>query len=262
MSTTSGVYKITLKKDGRIYIGSSAGIEDRWKWHVQSQVQLIGKMIKKYGKDSFIFEIIEKVEPVKEKLIEREQFYLDTLQPYPWVNNQGFNLSPTANSPLGIKRSTETKEKMRNSWHKSRGTDAYRQQASERIRGDNNPAKRPEVAAKISESRTGQVWANDLERVEKHRQARLGTTRSNETKERMRIAQQKNKTRSDNAKEKFYLLQRTLYKITKPDQSTFQMYSRELKDYCKNNGLQYSNLITTAKTGKIYKKGWSAQILD
>jgi predicted GIY-YIG superfamily endonuclease len=55
MSTTSGVYKITLKNDGRIYIGSSAGIEDRWDWHTRSQIQLIGKMIKKYGKESFNF---------------------------------------------------------------------------------------------------------------------------------------------------------------------------------------------------------------
>jgi len=29
MSTTSGVYKITLKDDGRIYIGSSTKIEER-----------------------------------------------------------------------------------------------------------------------------------------------------------------------------------------------------------------------------------------
>ena len=74
--------------------------------------------------------------------------------------------------------------------------------------------------------------------------------------------EQKNNTRSAAAKEKFYLLQRTLYEITKPDQSIFQMYSRELKDYCKNNGLQYSNLITTAKTNKVYKKGWKVRILD
>jgi group I intron endonuclease len=253
MSTTSGVYKITLKNDGRIYIGSSAGIEDRWNWHIRSQIQLIGKMIKKYGKESFTFEIIEEVEPVKEKLIEREQFYLDTLQPFPWINNNGFNLAPTAYSPLGIKRSEETKKKMSNSWYESRGTDAYRQRASDQMRGENNPAKRPEVAAKISKSRTGQTWADNLERVEKHRQARLGTTRSKETKERMSIAQQKNNTRSAAAKEKFYLLQRTLYEITKPDQSTFQIYSRELKEYCKNNRLQYSNLITTAKTDKLYK---------
>lgn len=258
MSTTSGVYKITLKDDGRIYIGSSTKIEERWHWHKRNQSQLIGKMIKKYGVDSFIFEIIEEVEPIKEKLIEREQFYLDSLQPFPWVNNSGFNLAPTAYTPLGIKRSDETKKKMKNSWHLTRETIEYKQQASDRIKGDKNPAKRPEVAAKISKSKIGQIWAHDLERVQRHRLARLGKTRSEESKERMRIAQQKNKTRSDVAKEKFYLLQRTLYEITTPEGLKFQMYSRELKQYCKINGLQYSNLISTASTGKVYKKGWLA----
>jgi group I intron endonuclease len=261
MSSTSGVYKITYKKDNRIYIGSSSNIEDRWKWHIQSQIQLIGKMIKKYGRESFTFEIIETVDPIKEKLIEREQFYLDTLQPFPWVNNRGFNLAPKAYTPLGIERSEETKKKMRDSWHKSRGNELYRQQASDRIKGDKNPAKRSEVAAKISKSMTGKTWADNPIRVEKHRQARIGKTRSEETREKMRIAQQKNKTRSDAAKEKFYLLQRTLYEITTPEGSTFQIYSRELKEYCKNNKLQYSNLITTAKTGRLYKKGWRATLI-
>ena len=91
MSTTSGVYKITLKEDGRIYIGSSADIYLRWKWHKNSQVQLIGKMIKKYGEDAFIFEVVEEVSATKTKLEEREQHYLDTLQPFPWNKNCGFN---------------------------------------------------------------------------------------------------------------------------------------------------------------------------
>lgn len=260
MSSISGIYQITLKEDGRIYIGSASDIHLRWRWHRNSQTQLIGKMIKKYGKDSFIFEIIEEVEATKEKLEEREQHYLDALQPFPWNNNRGFNLSPNAYTCLGIKRSEETKKKMRESWHRNRG-ESYYKQLSENIKGEKNPAKRLEVAEKISKSKMGQRWKDDLARVEKHIAERVGKKYSEEAKANMKKAQQKNNTRSDEAKEKFYLAQRTLYEITKPDATTFQMHSRELKTYCTENRLQYANLITTAKTSRPYKGGWIAKIV-
>jgi group I intron endonuclease len=260
MSTTSGVYKITLKEDGRIYIGSSADIYLRWKWHKNSQVQLIGKMIQKYGKDAFIFEIVEEVSATKAKLEEREQYYLDTLQPFPWNKNRGFNLSPTAYTCLGVKRSEETKKKMREAWHTNRGA-AYYKQLSENVKGDKNPAKRLEVRDKISKSRLGQTWKDDPGRMTKHIAARKGKKYSDESKKNMSIAQQKNNTRSVRAKETFYLAQRNLYEITKPDSTMFQMYSRELKLFCVTHKLQYANLVTTAKTNKPYKGGWIAKLL-
>jgi len=260
MSSVSGIYKITLIKDGRIYIGSSSNIQQRWKWHRGSQVQLIGKMIKKYGKDAFKFEILEEVEPVKEKLEVREQYYLDILQPFPWNNNCGFNLSPSAYTPLGTKRSEETKKKMRDSWYTNRG-ETYFKQLSENIKGDKNPAKRPEVREKISQSMKGKTWKHDKERMRKHIAAKKGKKYSNEAKENMQAAQKKNNTRTAEAKEKFYLAQRRLYKITTPEGKSFEMYSRELKNFCKENNLSYANLITTAKTLKFYKGGWLAQLL-
>lgn len=260
MSSISGIYKITLVEDGRIYIGSASDIHLRWRWHRNSQAQLIGKMIRKYGKDAFMFEIIEEVDAIKEKLEEREQYYLDTLQPFPWNNNRGFNLCPTAYTPLGIKRSEETKQKMRDSWHRNRG-ETYFKQLSERKKGDLNPARRSEVRSKISKSRTGQTWKDNAERVAKHIAARKGRKHSEEAKENMKKAQQKNKTRSIEAKEKFYLAQRKLYEVTKPDGTTFQMYSRELKIFCIENNLQYPNLIGTAKKNKPYKGGWQVRLV-
>ena len=260
MSTTSGVYKITLKQDGRIYIGSSADIYLRWKWHKNNQVQLIGKMIQKYGKDAFIFEVVEEVSANKVMLEEREQYYLDLLQPFPWNSNRGFNLSPNAYTCLGIKRSDETKKKMRESWHTNRG-EAYYAQLSANISGDRNPAKRPEVRDKISKSKLGQCWKDNANRMKKHITARKGKKYSDASKKNMSIAQQKNNTRSVEAKEIFYLAQRNLYEITRPDSTTFQMYSRELKLFCTDNNLQYANLITTAKTNKLYKGGWIAKLL-
>jgi len=256
MSNVSGVYQITLIEDGRIYIGSAANITHRWKWHRNSQVQLIGKMIKKYGKEAFSFKVLEEVEPIKERLEEREQYYLDMLQPFPWNNNRGFNLAPVAYTPLGIKRSEETRQKMRDSWHKNRG-EAYYKQLSERSTGDTNPAKRPEVREKISKARTGQTWKEDADRVIRHKEARLGKSFSAAAKLNMSVAQQKNNTRSPEAKEAFYLAQRKLYEITAPDGEVFQIYSRELKLFCKEKKLTYSNLISS--NGKPYKGGWLAR---
>lgn len=258
MSTISGVYKITLKQDGRIYIGSSSNIEQRWVWHVNSSVQLIGKMIKKYGKDAFEFSILEECEPVKSILEQTEQRYLDELQPFPWNNNAGFNLSPTAYSCLGIKRSDETKQKMRDSWHMNRGEEFYKQ-LSERISGDKNPAKRDEVRKKISESRKGQIWKHDAERVEKHKKARLGKSQSEHWKSRMKETHLGSK-RTEESKEKMSEWQQRTYELISPDGLIFVLKSKDLKNFCKLHNLGYSNLQQTSNTGKPYK-GWVAKRL-
>lgn len=275
----SGIYQITLKEDGRSYIGSALNIESRWKQHRDNSkrlknVQVIARAIAKYGVDAFSWTILEEC-PI-DNLLEREQYWLDTIRPFT-DEGRGFNVRKVADSNIGIKRSIESRIKqsitmtgvpktlehrknMSNNWHKNRN-DAYYAALSDRIKGENNPAKRKEVREKISKSMTGKSWKDDIDRVRRHKEQRQGKKRSPETREKMKIAQQKNNTRSDAAKEKFYLSQRTLYEVTKPDQSTFQMYSRELKEYCRNNELQYSNLITTAKTNKVYKKGWKVRVI-
>jgi histidinol dehydrogenase len=74
----------------------------------------------KIALDNFKFERIENVKD-KTKLIEREQYYLDTLlyaQEYIKDKdlrflNLGYNINPTAGSQLGSKRGEETKKKIR-----------------------------------------------------------------------------------------------------------------------------------------------------
>lgn len=106
--TSTGIYRIQIDKYE--YIGSSAknGFEWRWKKHLNELNK--GKhhsyKMQKYFNECQIinFSIIELCEP--EKCIEREQYYIDTLKPE-------MNISPTAGSSLGIKRTDETKEKQR-----------------------------------------------------------------------------------------------------------------------------------------------------
>lgn len=92
----SGIYKILSKVNNRFYIGSSKNIEKRWKRHLSNLRnnnhvnQHLQRCYNKYGKDNFIFEIIELCD--EEELLIREQYYLDYLKPY----EKGFNIGKSS----------------------------------------------------------------------------------------------------------------------------------------------------------------------
>ena len=76
----SGIYRITSKTDGRIYIGKSVDIRTRWVNHfkraagVETETNnLLYPAMRKQGLENFSFEVIERVE--EEKLSEREKYW-------------------------------------------------------------------------------------------------------------------------------------------------------------------------------------------
>ena len=107
------IYRITSKvHPDRIYIGSTVDFYERRRKHLYDLKKNRHKNIKvqshfdKYGVDDLTFEIIEIIEAnSRAELITREQYYLDTLHPY-------LNISPTADRPLNVERSEETKRKI------------------------------------------------------------------------------------------------------------------------------------------------------
>jgi group I intron endonuclease len=91
--------------NGNTYIGSAVNLNNRLKQHlynINSSVPL-QRAILKYELSNFSIEVLEYC-PI-EQLIEREQFYLDTLNPE-------YNIHPITGSPLGLKHSEETKKKI------------------------------------------------------------------------------------------------------------------------------------------------------
>lgn len=107
----SGIYIIRNTINDKIYIGSTVDFKGRWKTHRcklkvnQHHSIILQNAYNKYGKDNFIFEIVEYVED-KNKIIEREQRWLDFFNPE-------YNICKSAsNSRLGLKTSEETKLKM------------------------------------------------------------------------------------------------------------------------------------------------------
>lgn len=104
----SGIYQIVNRTNGKRYIGSSVRLLGRKKRHFSEldcnmhHSQALQRAWNKYGKENFDFLILEYCEP--DKLIEREQYYIDTLLPE-------YNICKVAGNCLGVKNSAETKSK-------------------------------------------------------------------------------------------------------------------------------------------------------
>jgi len=106
----SGIYKITNTITLKFYIGSSYNIFQRWSRHKSLKSHTCKKLFAsfmKFGIDKFSFEIIEEIsnlnltfQELKNNLLEREQYYLDTLYPF---DEYGYNINKLATSPLGNK---------------------------------------------------------------------------------------------------------------------------------------------------------------
>lgn len=61
-----GIYKITCKDNGKVYIGSSNNIPIRWRQHLylsKTRAEKLYKDMREYGLKSFSFEILIECEP-------------------------------------------------------------------------------------------------------------------------------------------------------------------------------------------------------
>ena len=113
---SSGIYYITNTQTGMLYIGSSSRLKKREREHFgrlknnnhcNSHLQ---SAYNKYGEDSFVFIVVEKV-PQK-KLVEAEQRHIDLYD----FSADLYNQAPFANCPMAGKNHTpQSIEKMRRS---------------------------------------------------------------------------------------------------------------------------------------------------
>ena len=89
-----GIYKITNLINGKSYVGQSIHIERRWQEHCQlASTSQISKAIKKYGKENFLFEILEQCSI--EELNNQENYWIahfDTIVP------NGYNIAENTES--------------------------------------------------------------------------------------------------------------------------------------------------------------------
>ncbi len=160
---TSGIYQITCIPTGKIYIGSSRDIDQRWRSHLR--IFRLGKHFNshlqnawnKYGEQAFVFDVLEFCSI--DRLSEREQVYLDTLKPF---DDQGFNLLPEVDrTTLGYKHTAETRAHM-----------SQARLGNQNARGS---IRSEEQRRKIGQSKIGRKYS-------------LGLTRNVETREKIRRA--------------------------------------------------------------------------
>ncbi len=107
------IYQITNTINNKIYIGSAINYDTRIKRHLNDlkigrhHSTKLQRSYNKYGKEVFSFEIIESVTDI-DLLIKIEQKWLTEKQP-----EYNMTLIAGLNSHLGVKRSQETKDKIR-----------------------------------------------------------------------------------------------------------------------------------------------------
>lgn len=144
----SGIYKITNLLNDKFYIGSTCNFKDRKSKHKNRKSNtIISRAIQKYGWDNFKFEIIEYCDV--DKLIERESYYFELLQPF--KENNGYNIlrNPIKNGWVDAKHTEESKMKMSESrkgiipWNKGKKgvqecSDETRKLYSEQRKGEKN----------------------------------------------------------------------------------------------------------------------------
>ena len=99
----SCIYKLTFPS-GKIYIGQAQSMYKRFQDYRRPRAtKYLKRAILKYGIENMKVEILEKDVPL-ELLDEREQFYLDTLQPF---EDNGYNICREASTTRGRKRPPE-----------------------------------------------------------------------------------------------------------------------------------------------------------
>ena len=126
-----GIYKITNKLNGKVYIGQSRDIDTRWRQHINAKDNFaIHNAIKKYGKENFKFEVLLECPANMLDVWERDMIAL-----YDCISPKGYNLTEGGE---GYQCSEETKIKMSNA-HKG-------------------IPHSEETKHKISESKKGKHW--------------------------------------------------------------------------------------------------------
>ena len=113
VTTSGGIYRIRNIVNGKIYIGSTVDFRRRFrlhKFHLDRGTHHspgLQRAWKTYGAEAFAFEVLEII-PEPKELISVEQRYLDQLCPF---QQAGYNVSPRADSCLGVKRPQEERAK-------------------------------------------------------------------------------------------------------------------------------------------------------
>ena len=218
----SGIYKITCTANGKFYIGSTKDIHLRLARHKSDLGRnvhrniLLQRAANKYGKDVFEFEILEFVDDL-ESLLQREQHYLDTLNPCDI--SVGFNLVAIAGATPSGPLSEETKAKISKTLTGRKHTEETKQKISE---GNIGKTISQEHLNKMQEGLSNYIKEHGYpmtgklksqETIAKWKESRKGYKVSDETKAKMSVKQKGSNNPSSKLNDNKVIAILELYKL-------------------------------------------------
>jgi len=234
---TSGIYQITCTETGKIYIGSTSNLRQRHYVHFWSlrsgkhDNKYLQNAFNKYGEDVFVFEVIELVMPWS--LMDREQYWLDTLKPYD--RSVGFNIGIKANSgAAGRIPSDETRMKLS-------------QANSGKVRSE-------QARQNMSNGRKGLIRSK--EHQDKLNEARKRYIVSDETRSKQ-SATRRGKKQSPKAVEQRAEQRRKVFVVTNPNGEEFVI--KGLAKFCREYGLRIGDMSRVASGQRKHCKGWKCR---
>lgn len=210
----SGIYKITNKFNGRLYIGSTIDFMKRWAAHQsdlfhnrhpnQYMQNDYNACKKEYGEEPLTYEILEMVS--KGELLVREQYYLDLFFD---SKDRCYNICEKAGNTLGYKPSEQTKALWREQRKGKDMSKATKASVAARVGKPRSEETKEKIRAAHLGKKMSEITKNKLRKPktvehiqklidskrdiadttkEKLRQAKLGKKATDETKEKMSLA--------------------------------------------------------------------------
>lgn len=146
----AGVYLISNNVNGKCYVGSTIHLDQRRREHFSKLANNkhinahLQNAYNKYGREAFDFEVLETIDiddNIKDKLLKREQFWIDNLKPE-------YNILLVAGSNLGYHHTEETKKKISES---TTGVKKSEEHAKHIREGQSGRVLTEEHKAKLSE---------------------------------------------------------------------------------------------------------------
>lgn len=147
----AGVYLISNNVNGKCYVGSTIHLDQRRREHFSKLANNkhinahLQNAYNKYGREAFDFEVLETMDiddNIKDKLLKREQFWIDNLKPE-------YNILLVAGSNLGYHHTEETKKKISES---TTGVKKSEEHAKHIREGQSDRVLTEEHKAKLSEA--------------------------------------------------------------------------------------------------------------
>jgi group I intron endonuclease len=248
----AGIYTIRNKDNGKVYVGSSQNVGERWRTHrkqLKAQRHANGHLQaawNSYGEDAFDFVVIEAVDD-PDRLIEREQYWMDEMRSTD--HDTGYNMKPFADSSRGRRAGAE--ERARLSAAKKGNKYALGTKQSQ------------ETIDKRRKSLTGRTWKMSEERKqspehrawrERHAEMMRGRKHDWHTSipedTRAKIGASVKQARAANLK--------TYAGFVDPDGNEVEPI-KGLEDFCRERGLSRQNMDAVYRGKRNSHRGWTVK---